>query len=91
MYDMTYAIRPALEGFATDLNAAYAAAEEAGENLFIDGRLVKTWGRNGKPASLWGTGNVSVDVRSLRGNKITQVWVRADAATLPTLERKARR
>lgn len=58
------------EGFykaADFINEAHAA----GRVVMVDGREVKSWS---KPAQVWGTGSLSVDVRAKRGDGIHVIW-----------------
>lgn len=53
---------------ADEVNARFAA----GEALTVGGRQLKSiWG---KPATVWGTGSLSIDVKTRKGNGVTQIW-----------------
>ena len=64
-----------LTALADQINAAFAE----GKQVNVNGRLVKTWSR--EPAKLWGTGSMSVDVRTKSGNRVTQIWVKPGQTT----------
>lgn len=57
-----------VQAIADEFNARFAA----GEDLVVNGRQVKSW--YGKPAQVWGNGSLSIDVKTRKGNNVTQIW-----------------
>ena len=57
-----------VHNIADEFNARFAA----GEVLTVGGREVRSW--NGKPATVWGNGSLSIDVKTRKGNDVTQIW-----------------
>lgn len=57
---------------AQDLADAVNARFAAGEKLTVGGREVRSWSRTA--ANAWGTGSLSVNVRTRKGNGVVQVW-----------------
>lgn len=53
---------------ADEFNARFAA----GEALTVAGRPVRSWTQ--KPAQVWGNGSLSIDVKTRKGNNVTQIW-----------------
>lgn len=66
---MTTITETNVQAIADEVNARFAA----GEALTVGGRKIDSWGLT-KPAQVWGTGSLSVDVRTRKGNSITQIW-----------------
>lgn len=54
---------------AAEVNARFAA----GEKLTVGGRKVRSWSKT-EAAKVWGTGSLSLDVQTRKGNSVTQVW-----------------
>lgn len=68
-----------LDRIAAQINEAYAA----GKTVTVNGNRVKSWGKT--PAKVWGTGSMSVDIPTKRGNKTTPIWYKP-GQVLPTIE-----
>ena len=52
---------------ADQINAAYAA----GKRVTVSGRQVRSYSQ---PATVWGTGSLSVDVRAKSNGRPTAIW-----------------
>ena len=57
---------------ADQINAAYAA----GKTVTVNGRTVRSYGT---PATVWGTGSLSVDVRAKSNGRPVAIWFTASS------------
>jgi hypothetical protein len=58
---------------AQELADAVNARFAAGEKLTVGGLKVRSWSKT-SAAKAWGTGSLSVDVQTRKGNSVSQVW-----------------